>query len=671
MDYKYFKTISMGKGSASPTLLIFNAKEDKFYKIWSFYRLDHKRQQETGSARPENMYHRDPLPYDSLQYESDLYGTKINTLLNDNIDKKLPFLGTSSQGSITLKAFSNAYFTFGTGKKHIHLKRVLRYSIILYMFNIPLTKRNVAKIMEDDDENRTMLNSHLDVPIGFLETQNIRHITYSDVLTSGSTVENIRVLKEIVRGLYYLNTKDVTHNDLHPGNIMIQNETNNVLIFDWDRAYTKDLGDNPGLDRSRCYDEYATPFKPKKCYFSQCNKFTKGYSTDLFFVLASLIISRNLHEDTKTILASVFGITNSDDLRFVIQKLGNPATRRFNSVDEKTGLLCSYLHFPDTDVDMNRVISVFGGDIKTIYAKTLESRYVKHYSKKELEVKYRAIVIGFTLIIIAKLLMSVSPGELFNSLTDAVAPMSRLFGGDFKTPSMDVSMSAGGETKNETDMKKAMETIMKGVSDDKTKKKTEKKTAMKKAMKKDMDNIMGTAMKDIMSGDDDEKAGDDNSDDKKGGDKVVKEYETIHNDSLKSLITEGLKLITPGKDGVDAALNITDDDSVGRFYNMLKYLKTKPISLVKDAEFKRVGQIINEYETETKTKTEKTLEDIHSLNSELYELIGIKKPIVLKGEQYKTVSSGKKPQTRTMADALSDRQENDRHEKEEVPDTWW
>ena len=89
----------------------------------------------------------------------------------------------------------------------------------------------------------------------------------------------IGVFREIVMGLYIINRRQLVHNDIHPGNIMVENYNQpnmRVLIYDWDRAYSPILGDNPFLKNN-------TALFP--CDHSQCNIFIPGRPIDLLKVL--------------------------------------------------------------------------------------------------------------------------------------------------------------------------------------------------------------------------------------------------------------------------------------------------------------------------------------------------------------------------------------------------
>jgi hypothetical protein len=109
--------------------------------------------------------------------------------------------------------------------------------------------------------------------IGAILLPAIQFKIFKDII--GTNVQ-VDVFKQVVQGLYTINKMKLVHNDLHPGNIMVEEKTNKALIYDWDRAYAKGLGDNKLLNKDPC-DEL--------CSSSQCNIFMEGRPIDLLKIL--------------------------------------------------------------------------------------------------------------------------------------------------------------------------------------------------------------------------------------------------------------------------------------------------------------------------------------------------------------------------------------------------
>jgi hypothetical protein len=98
------------------------------------------------------------------------------------------------------------------------------------------------------------------------------------------------LFQQVVKGLYMVNKAGVVHNDLHCGNIMIKKNVDGVepvrkvMIYDWDRGYSPDLGPNELLDTST---------DTGLCAMSQCNLFMEQRPIDLLKILRYVADSRD------------------------------------------------------------------------------------------------------------------------------------------------------------------------------------------------------------------------------------------------------------------------------------------------------------------------------------------------------------------------------------------
>jgi hypothetical protein len=114
-------------------------------------------------------------------------------------------------------------------------------------------------------------------------------------LTSNIDTEYVDSIKElisifigIVLGLKTLKRSSIVHNDLHTGNIFVPRKITmdvyQTFIYDYDRSYTKSLGNNPYLDSNFCdsdnlcskancniYDEWLDFFKILGGIFNEIN----------------------------------------------------------------------------------------------------------------------------------------------------------------------------------------------------------------------------------------------------------------------------------------------------------------------------------------------------------------------------------------------------------------
>lgn len=197
----------------------------------------------------------------------------------------------------------------------------------------------------------------------FITLEYIECNTFTDCIRNYGTKDFLKVLKQVIEGIYILYKNKVVHNDLHSGNILITKKRN-VKIFDYDRSYMKGIN-NPQLNSKQCED---------LCSFSQCNIYKEdGYATD-FYKMLSYCSQR---EDFGVILDK-FGITNStgDEIKSRFFGKGDKYTKIQNfflrSMDDffrkiNNDRKCTYLQFPDSD--MNYIKSQFG-TIDQIYKNT-------------------------------------------------------------------------------------------------------------------------------------------------------------------------------------------------------------------------------------------------------------------------------------------------------------
>ena len=338
------------KKSASPTLLIHDKNAKLVYKVWTPEHIG-------GYYDPNNLnnFIQDDEVVDSLRYESRVY-EQINRIIEAQgkqyMGFRMPFLksvgflhGIGSHVN-QLATLLNTYtppvqhnYVVWNGMTH------LLFMIYLYIrdqrnppgpglttrVNLALTNNSFYRdrFRQFIDPTRTpteaapgLGNIREVLSIEYTITEFSKFETFETKLKYASTKDIVSYLQQIVLGIHCLYKHRIVHNDLHFENIMIAN--NRVLIFDWDRTYSKDLGHNPLLTRDRC---------GYMCSHSLCNIYNpNGYAIDLYKILfyvvksrstlpgiydISGIYNRKLHNDCATILADALNIRGRIDYSII------------------------------------------------------------------------------------------------------------------------------------------------------------------------------------------------------------------------------------------------------------------------------------------------------------------------------------------------------------------
>lgn len=164
-----------------------------------------------------------------------------------------------------------------------------------------------------------------------------------------NTIELWNILFQIASACYVMSLSKIVHNDLHSGNIFVRDlgtETNfiyrindietviktryQILIYDFDRAYTPILGDNP-INESNC----------KK--YSQCNILIPNKDIIKILCYVYKFVSSGLKENILEILSS-----NDVDKKRI--------ENTYNLRSEKDGLQHCYLQYVDRIANMEKSI---------------------------------------------------------------------------------------------------------------------------------------------------------------------------------------------------------------------------------------------------------------------------------------------------------------------------
>jgi serine/threonine protein kinase len=337
------------KNSASPTIIVLNKTKNQIYKCWN--------------SATDTKYTK------GLEYEKFVYEKVIKQLLSE--DQNLPFLRYIGEAKFSIKDFA----------KYLDLDKssadTLKLSIMMFLNdedNINTFSSNElynyagskSKYLTDKDMQDAVVLKMIVLP-------NIEFRTIKDILTVASTEKVVHIIRKIVEGLSALYKKGVVHNDLHHGNIMIENKTEKVLIFDWDRSYMKGYN-NPLISDQQCKGT---------CKRGQCNIFNPdGYSIDFFKILCYIIKSRSVIGDADKILSSISNIRDGLTSNIVIDFMKSNKYCHY-----KDNLDCNYLQFPDTKMEFvkkqfgsifeieERIISRFGKNDKINLNSELSNKF--------------------------------------------------------------------------------------------------------------------------------------------------------------------------------------------------------------------------------------------------------------------------------------------------------
>lgn len=321
------------KNSASPTIMIINKTTNPptIMKIW-----DSRNVSETAQG---------------LNYELNTYKNVIKPITKKFKDVPLlPHIGNYT--NITVKELGDM----------LNIKTKDSLFIFHLSFHIFLNNNDVQFRYDKESldyylkNNSNNVKSPVNNRINLIILPYIKFNTLHQKITTCSTDMIISYIKQIVKAITFMYKFNLIHNDLHSGNVMIEEDTDDVLLFDWDRSYIKGFP-NPQLDSIRCRKDGSG-----LCYYSQCNIFNEGgYAIDLYKIL-SYILERS---DASYIINKVFKINDRlydrDRIKRIIKKLTlnnffmNPITK------------CTYLQFPD---DKMKEIGEYFGTITEIYMKS-------------------------------------------------------------------------------------------------------------------------------------------------------------------------------------------------------------------------------------------------------------------------------------------------------------
>ena len=308
----------------------------------------------------------------ALEYEKSVYVDYIRNLVNSNPDAPfLRYIGDDN-GCSTVKSLAQYIGCDDEGAMTI---LCLSFYIMDEMAkDIDIYDNLIASKIKIDYTSRTFYNSYFNIyrtsgakfskiyknipdwKIGAILLPSVNFKIFDDII---GTPLQIPTLREVTKGLYTINNLELVHNDLHSGNIMIEEKTNKVLIYDWDRAYAKGLGKNKLLNDNTCLD---------LCKVSQCNLFLDKRPIDLIKILCYTIHDPdNFYLILKEVLnlenVKIGGISKFKIIRDGILKASNDEGSCFFVLDG-----CSSLYKPGHSMPLENAISYLG-DWDIIFAR--------------------------------------------------------------------------------------------------------------------------------------------------------------------------------------------------------------------------------------------------------------------------------------------------------------
>lgn len=247
----------------------------------------------------------------SLEYEKKVYADIIRPIIQN--DEKAPFLryigddndcttvatlanflGINTEPEMKLFLLSfliiNRLEVTGKRPRDLYVKPTYDKHFITYYTNLILDRVSKEKSLD-------IIENVKNLKLGVILLPKVKFVTFAKLLTE-SDARSVDVFKSVLKGLYTLYKNQVVHNDMHCGNIMI-NEHFDTYIYDWDKSYSPILGDNPSLGK----DE-----RNRDCMASKCNIFfDNGRPIDLIKLLSYVALQGPV---LAKILKDVFKIEN-------------------------------------------------------------------------------------------------------------------------------------------------------------------------------------------------------------------------------------------------------------------------------------------------------------------------------------------------------------------------
>lgn len=217
----------------------------------------------------------------ALEYETKVYKKIIRPLIDNHICTNfIRYLASGKCDTNVIVNLLNGNLVLDNGsimdKAEAKLATMLMYNFSF--FEEETDERNVSNIITEYEYSGEFSPEIIGILINEAISRNT--ISFNDWLNNWKWDDfNIlgAILFQICAAIYVLNLSHTAHNDLHLGNIWLEPNTEKityimddiiftvdceykVLIYDFDRSYSKSLGKNESLDSDLC------------TRYSQCNK---------------------------------------------------------------------------------------------------------------------------------------------------------------------------------------------------------------------------------------------------------------------------------------------------------------------------------------------------------------------------------------------------------------
>lgn len=315
----------LAKNSASPTLMVIVKKEGAPYimKVWSSV-------DKTREAR-------------GLTYENMIYEDKVQTLINSNPNLGLlKYVGKAE--NVTVQELGNR-----VGIMNDEELDIWKLVFLIYFRDtqrqFKYDRKSLLEYSITHQDTKSVLDIVLTARVNCIMLPYIKFKPLHSLLPTVSTERLKKYIRQLIITIHSMYTSGLVHNDLHSGNVMVREDNDDILIFDWDRAYF--IGhDNPQLDKNKCTDGL--------CGFSQCNIYNQnGYAIDLYKIL-HYIINERKHIDINIIMSDIFQVHN----RKKEPNVQNMTTGKLSQNPFFSFHNCTYLQYPDKG--MKSVIKEFG-----------------------------------------------------------------------------------------------------------------------------------------------------------------------------------------------------------------------------------------------------------------------------------------------------------------------
>ena len=258
---------------------------------------------------------------EELVYESNIYNYVIGLFTRENINPYFVRYYGASQNctfdQLVDSVTEGKSTVLGEMTKPEFIENLLRntvYMIFNYKNRPSITDITTSnkKVKEIVDAYKNELKKK--VNYGMIITEKSNGVVFSkwintQIVNGKITDDGWKSIVQVVSALTALETLEVAHNDLHHGNIFVEELDGDVLeqfkytyndkelgfgirsnfrcaIYDWDRGYMKKLGDNPYLDDNEICKGY-----------SQCNEYVPQREVTKFLIY--ILKNPNLDPDEK------------------------------------------------------------------------------------------------------------------------------------------------------------------------------------------------------------------------------------------------------------------------------------------------------------------------------------------------------------------------------------